>query len=173
MHELTLHLQQAGLFKDKLPHRSTMARWIRAALELDGEFTVRFVDEEEGRELNRQFRRKDYATNVLTFDYQREPVVMADIVICPAVLERQAAEQQKPLRDHLAHLLIHGVLHAQGYDHLDDEGGKVDTALIFQRRLPIAFQQFLRSCVERIRYVQKHVQRKIICQPWRFDCAYQ
>ena len=113
MHELTLHLQQAGLFKDKLPHRSTMARWIRAALELDGEFTVRFVDEEEGRELNHQFRRKDYATNVLTFDYQREPVVMADIVICPAVLERQAAEQQKPLRDHLAHLLIHGVLHAQ------------------------------------------------------------
>ena len=98
MHELTLHLQQAGLFKDKLPHRSTMARWIRAALELDGEFTVRFVDEEEGRELNHQFRRKDYATNVLTFDYQREPVVMADIVICPAVLERQAAEQQKPLR---------------------------------------------------------------------------
>lgn len=72
-----------------------MARWIRAALELDGEFTVRFVDEEEGRELNHQFRRKDYATNVLTFDYQREPVVMADIVICPAVLERQAAEQQK------------------------------------------------------------------------------
>ena len=71
MHELTLHLQQAGLFKDKLPHRSTMARWIRAALELDGEFTVRFVDEEEGRELNHQFRRKDYATNVLTFDYQR------------------------------------------------------------------------------------------------------
>ena len=110
MHELTLHLQQAGLFKDKLPHRSTMARWIRAALELDGEFTVRFVD---------------YATNVLTFDYQREPVVMADIVICPAVLERQAAEQQKPLRDHLAHLLIHGVLHAQGYDHLDDEEAEV------------------------------------------------
>ena len=125
MHELTLHLQQAGLFKDKLPHRSTMARWIRAALELDGEFTVRFVDEEEGRELNHQFRRKDYATNVLTFDYQREPVVMADIVICPAVLERQAAEQQKPLRDHLAHLLIHGVLHAQGYDHLDDEEAEV------------------------------------------------
>ena len=111
MHELTLHLQQAGLFKDKLPHRSTMARWIRAALELDGEFTVRFVDEEEGRELNHQFRRKDYATNVLTF--------------CPAVLERQAAEQQKPLRDHLAHLLIHGVLHAQGYDHLDDEEAEV------------------------------------------------
>ena len=125
MHELTLHLQQAGLFKDKLPHRSTMARWIRAALELDGEFTVRFVDEEEGRELNHQFRRKDYVTNVLTFDYQREPVVMADIVICPAVLERQAAEQQKPLRDHLAHLLIHGVLHAQGYDHLDDEEAEV------------------------------------------------
>ena len=121
MHELTLHLQQAGMFKGKLPHRETMARWMKAALEIDGEFTVRFVDEEEGRALNSQFRRKDYATNVLTFDYQREPVVMADIVICPAVLERQALEQNKPFRDHLAHLLVHGVLHAQGYDHLNDE----------------------------------------------------
>ena len=81
------------IVQDTLPHRSTMARWIRAALKLRQEnSTVHFVD--EGRELNHQFRRKDYATNVLTFDYQREPVVMADIVICPAVLERQAAEQQ-------------------------------------------------------------------------------
>ena len=75
---LTLHLQQAGLFE--LPHRSTMARWMRAALEgHDGEFTVRFVLEDEGRELNHQYRRKDYATNVLTFDYTREPVVTADM----------------------------------------------------------------------------------------------
>ena len=125
MPELTLHLQQASLFKDKLPHRSTMARLMRAALERDGEFTVRFVDEEEGRALNSQYRHKDYATNVLTFDYTREPVVTADIVICPAVLERQAKEQNKPLRDHLAHLLVHGVLHAQGYDHLNDEEAEV------------------------------------------------
>ena len=102
-----------------------MARWMRAALERDGEFTVRFVDEEEGRELNRQYRRKDYATNVLTFDYTREPVVTADIVICPAVLERQAREQGKPFVDHLAHLLVHGVLHAQGYDHLNEEEAEV------------------------------------------------
>lgn len=121
--ELTLHLQQAGLFK--LPGRPRMARWMRAALERDGEFTVRFVDEEEGRELNSQYRRKDYATNVLTFDYTREPVVTADIVICPAVLERQAREQDKPFVDHLAHLLVHGVLHAQGYDHLNEEEAEV------------------------------------------------
>lgn len=121
--ELTLHLQQAGLFK--LPGRTRMARWMRAALERDGEFTVRFVDEEEGRMLNSQYRHKDYATNVLTFDYTREPVVTADIVICPAVLERQAAEQDKPFVDHLAHLLVHGVLHAQGYDHLNEEEAEV------------------------------------------------
>lgn len=119
--ELTLHLQQAAMFRDQLPDRKVMARWMRAALEHPGEFTVRFVDEEEGRMLNSQYRGKDYATNVLTFDYTREPVVTADIVICPAVLERQAAEQEKPFRDHLAHLLVHGVLHAEGYDHLDDE----------------------------------------------------
>lgn len=136
---LTLHLQQAGLFK--LPGRARMARWMRAALEGDGEFTVRFVDEEEGRMLNSQYRHKDYATNVLTFEYPAEtmveeafageadvgtePVVRADIVICPAVLERQAIEQGKPFVDHLAHLLVHGVLHAQGYDHLNEEEAEV------------------------------------------------
>ena len=125
MAEVTLHLQQAGMFKEVLPHRSVMARWMRRALERDGEFTVRFVDEEEGRELNSNYRHKDYATNVLTFDYTKEPVVTADIVICPAVLERQAREQEKPFRDHLAHLLVHGVLHAQGYDHLTDEEAEV------------------------------------------------
>lgn len=120
--QLTLHLQQAGLFK-MLPSRARMARWMRAALECNGEFTVRFVDEEEGRMLNNQYRHKDYATNVLTFEYPEldDGGVMSDIVICPAVLERQAAEQNKPFVDHLAHLLVHGVLHAQGYDHLNEE----------------------------------------------------
>lgn len=120
--KLTLHLQQAGLFK-MLPSRARMARWMRAALECSGEFTVRFVDEEEGRMLNNQYRHKDYATNVLTFEYPEldDGGVMSDIVICPAVLERQAAEQNKPFVDHLAHLLVHGVLHAQGYDHLNEE----------------------------------------------------
>lgn len=136
--KLTLHLQQAGLFK-MLPSRARMARWMRAALECNGEFTVRFVDEEEGRMLNNQYRHKDYATNVLTFEFPQElemvgdadaeepqePLVMADIVICPAVLERQAVEQNKPFVDHLAHLLVHGVLHAQGYDHLNEEEAEV------------------------------------------------
>ncbi|RYY61701.1 MAG: rRNA maturation RNase YbeY [Comamonadaceae bacterium] len=87
------------------------------ALQRPGEIAVRIVGEDEGRALNRQYRRKDYATNVLTFDYTREPVVMADLVLCGPVLEREAREQGKPLRDHYAHLLVHGTLHAQGYDH--------------------------------------------------------
>jgi probable rRNA maturation factor len=67
--------------------------------------------------LNREYRRKDYATNVLTFDYAREPVVSADLVLCAPVVEREAREQGKTLEAHYAHLLVHGALHAQGYDH--------------------------------------------------------
>ena len=78
---------------------------------------MRIVGEEEGAALNLQYRGKDYATNVLTFDYEREPVVMADLVLCGPVVEREAREQRKPLQDHYAHLLVHGTLHAQGYDH--------------------------------------------------------
>ncbi|MES2091904.1 MAG: rRNA maturation RNase YbeY [Pseudomonadota bacterium] len=114
---LTLSLQFADkTHRDQLP-RHKVARWIRAALELDGEITVRIVGEEEGRSLNRDFRKKDYATNVLTFDYTHEPVVMADLVICAPVIEREAQEQGKPLEAHYAHMLVHGTLHAQGYDH--------------------------------------------------------
>ena len=103
-------------------HRSVLARhrvmrWIRAALHAPGEITVRVVDEEEGRRLNREFRGKDYATNVLTFDYAREPVVCADLVLCAPVVEREAAEAGIPLQAHYAHLLVHGALHAQGHDH--------------------------------------------------------
>jgi probable rRNA maturation factor len=78
---------------------------------------VRIVGEAEGRALNAQYRRKDYATNVLTFDYTVEPVVSADLVLCGPVVEREAREQGKTLEAHYAHLLVHGTLHAQGYDH--------------------------------------------------------
>ena len=67
--------------------------------------------------MNREFRQKDYATNVLTFDYSKEPFVLADLVLCAPVVEREAHEQGKTLREHYAHLLVHGVLHAQGWDH--------------------------------------------------------
>jgi probable rRNA maturation factor len=93
-------------------------RWLRAALERPAELTVRIVDAVEGRALNRDFRDRDYATNVLTFDYQREPVVVADIVLCAPVVADEASVQGKELQAHYAHLLVHGALHAQGFDHV-------------------------------------------------------
>lgn len=97
--------------------RAKVTRWLRHALDADAEITVRIVGAEEGQRLNREFRHKDYATNVLTFDYQREPLVMADLALCAPVIEREAKAQRKPLADHYAHLLIHGALHAQGWEH--------------------------------------------------------
>jgi len=115
---LSLSLQ----FADK-SHRDTLARhkvarWLKASLDTDAEFAVRIVGEEEGRALNKDFRKKDYATNVLTFDYAQEPVVMADLIICAPVIEREAQEQGKTLEAHYAHMLVHGALHAQGWDHM-------------------------------------------------------
>lgn len=115
---LSLSLQFADKrHKDALP-RHKVARWIKAALEADAEIAVRLVDAEEGQALNRDFRKKDYATNVLTFDYAQEPVVMADLIICAPVIEQEAQEQGKTLEAHYAHMLVHGTLHAQGWDHL-------------------------------------------------------
>ena len=82
---------------------------------------MRIVDAEEGQQLNREFRGKDYATNVLTFDYAQSPVVMADLVLCAPVVAREAKENRKTLADHYAHLLVHGTLHAQGWDHETSE----------------------------------------------------
>jgi probable rRNA maturation factor len=107
--------------------RQKIRRWVQAALLAPAELTIRFVDAEEGRVLNRDYRAKDYATNVLTFAYNEgedigddEPT-RADIILCTDVLEQEAAEQKKTLEEHTAHLIVHGVLHAQGYDHDDDE----------------------------------------------------
>ncbi|PND39504.1 rRNA maturation RNase YbeY [Paucibacter aquatile] len=119
--ELSLSLQFADPRHKALLPRHKVARWIRSALELPGEITVRIVDAEEGRQLNREFRSKDYATNVLTFDYSHEPVVTADLVICAEVVEREAKEAGLDLAAHYAHMLVHGTLHAQGYDHEEDD----------------------------------------------------
>ena len=113
---------QFGEFPGAARHRAVLkraqaARWMAAALARPGEIAVRIVGEDEGRALNRQYRGKDYATNVLTFDYSRAPVVSADLVLCAPVVEREAREQGKELGAHYAHLLVHGTLHAQGYDH--------------------------------------------------------
>lgn len=122
---LSLSLQFAR-FDNAAAHRAVLprhkvARWIRHALASDGEITVRIVDAEEGQQLNRDYRHKDYATNVLTFDYTQEPVVTADLVLCAPVVEREAREQNKTLEEHYAHLLVHGALHAQGWDHETSE----------------------------------------------------
>ena len=115
--------------------RHLVAKWIRHALQVDADITVRIVDAIEGQALNREYRHKDYATNVLTFTYTTSPVVMpaamrepepapgasqpvhADLVLCAPVVAREAREQKKTLQAHYAHLLVHGTLHAQGFDH--------------------------------------------------------
>ena len=118
--ELRLSLQFADPAHRALLPRHKVARWVRAGLELPAQITVRIVGEEEGRALNREYRHKDYATNVLTFDYVQEPEIEADLVLCAPVVEREAREQRRDIAAHYAHLLVHGTLHAQGYDHEDD-----------------------------------------------------
>ncbi len=114
---------------DALPDRAQIRRWALAALETDVQATIRFVAAREGRRLNHDFRNKDYATNVLSFVYETDPV-MGDLVVCLPVVKREAKEQKKPLKAHLAHMIVHGMLHLQGYDH---ETG-LDEAEIMEQR---------------------------------------
>lgn len=135
---LSLSLQFGDL-KDATRHRAalprhTVIRCIRHALAADAEITVRVVGEVEGRALNQSFRGKDYATNVLTFDYATEPVVMADLVLCAPVVAREAKALKKPLAAHYAHLLVHGTLHAQGWDH---ETGEEDAEAMEAREIEV------------------------------------
>jgi len=144
MAKLSLSIQYADALHDwsaTLP-RPLLRRWVKAALQQDANLTLRFVDEDEGRALNRDYRGKDYATNVLTFAYNDlddadgddlpEEVraalaqihgeqIEADIILCGSVLQREAAEQGKTLIERAAHLVVHGVLHAQGFDHIEDD----------------------------------------------------
>lgn len=116
---LALNVQYA-VGARRLPDRAALRRWARAALEDDATITVRFVGRREGRTLNRRFRGRDYATNVLTFVLRETPPYEADLVLCAPVVAEEARAQGKSLSAHYAHLLVHGVLHLQGYDH-DDE----------------------------------------------------
>jgi probable rRNA maturation factor len=146
---LALSVQHEPGAGDCPADRAQLRRWALAALDRDAELTLRFVGAREGRALNAQFRGRDHATNVLTFAYDAQGdaprrsgdgPVQADIVICLPVLVREARAQKKPLREHLAHLVIHGVLHAQGMDHEDEEDAREmearETALL--RRFRIA-----------------------------------
>ncbi|HEU5294050.1 MAG TPA: rRNA maturation RNase YbeY [Burkholderiaceae bacterium] len=114
---LRLSLQFADPSHRALLARHRVRRWLRASLSRPAELTVRIVGADEGRALNRQYRRRDYATNVLTFSYQQQPVVVADLVLAAPVVEHEAREQRIDLTAHYAHLLVHGALHAQGMDH--------------------------------------------------------
>jgi len=119
--QLQLSLQFADIpytarHRAALP-RHAVRRYLRHALAHDAEITVRIVGEDEGLALNSSYRKKKYATNVLTFDYAQAPLVMADLVLCAPVIAKEAKEQGKTLTAHYAHLLVHGCLHAQGWDH--------------------------------------------------------
>ena len=114
---LQLSLQFADPRHRALLPRHRVLRWVRAALQAQGEITVRIVGAEEGLALNQSYRCKAYATNVLSFVYAQEPLVQADLVICASVVEVEAAELGIGIEAHYAHLLVHGTLHAQGYDH--------------------------------------------------------
>ena len=134
---LSLSIQRASR-ADGLPATSTLRRWISRALFRDAEMTVRFVGAAEGRALNRQYRGRDTATNVLTFVYDgvyndgpagSNGPVIGDLVLCVPVLQREAREQKKTLRAHCVHLVVHGTLHLQGYDHENDKDARVMEAL--------------------------------------------
>lgn len=99
-----------------LPSEARLKRWAKAAASANAQLNIRIVNAAEGRTLNREFRNRDYATNVLTFPYGAKPPE-ADIVLCAQVVAREAREQGKTLEAHYAHLVVHGVLHAHGHDH--------------------------------------------------------
>ena len=148
--KLNLSVQYADSTHDwqSILSRPLLRRWVKAALQQDARLTLRFVDEVEGRELNHTYRGKDYATNVLTFAYndsdefddlpeevceqlteQMGGMIEADIILCGAVLAREAKEQNKTILAHTAHLVVHGVLHAQGFDHIDDDEAEMMESL--------------------------------------------
>lgn len=120
VHKLSLTTQYATSAKH-LPERHQFRRWVQAALQHDVQITLRIVDENEGRYLNKSFRGKDRATNVLTFVYDNELPVYGDIIICAPVVVKEARKQRKNVMEHYAHLTIHAVLHLQGYEHEQEE----------------------------------------------------
>lgn len=111
---------QYAVAADTLPKPSALRRWARAALERDAAVALRFVGTRESRSLNARYRGKGQATNVLTFVYDDVLPLTGDLVLCAPILRREARAQRKPLADHCAHLVVHGMLHLQGYDHDSD-----------------------------------------------------
>lgn len=141
--KLSLSVQYASTASN-LPTRAQLRRWIKRALQRDVRMTLRIVDEAEGRELNKNYRNKDYATNVLTFVYDSAEAHCGDVVICAPVVEKEASAQHKGLPAHYAHLTIHATLHLQGYDHENDTGAAqmeaLETALMLKLHYPDPYQ---------------------------------
>lgn len=119
LRRLNLSVQYA-LEAEDLPTRQQLRTWIQAVERGAAQIGVRLVDNAEGRLLNAQYRGKDYPTNVLSFPYATAPALQGDLVLCWPVVAREAAEQGKPVEAHAAHLVVHGVLHLQGWEH-DEE----------------------------------------------------
>jgi probable rRNA maturation factor len=149
-HKLSLAVQYA-CDAQIMPTRAQLRRWVKSALQRDARMTLRIVDEAEGRELNKNYRGKDYATNVLTFVYDDADMlpgdagfICGDAVICAPVVEREAAAQHKELLAHYAHLAIHAALHLQGHDHINDidaaEMEALETALMLKLHYPDPYQ---------------------------------
>ena len=108
---------------------TAIKKWVKATTKCDGLLTLRFVNATEGKKLNFAFRKKNYATNVLTFPYElSKNTLVADMIFCLPVIQKEAKEQHKTLKAHLAHLIVHGCLHAQGFDHeLDKDAKKMES----------------------------------------------
>lgn len=136
---LKLSLQFADTSHRALLPRHHVQRWLRAALPGPAHITVRIVGKEEGQALNRDYRQQDHATNVLTFDYEREPVVIADLVLCAPVVAAQALAQGISITAHYAHLLVHGALHARGFDHQSKAQARLMEGLETQLLLHLGF----------------------------------
>ena len=128
-----------------LPAAATLRRWVRAAADRDAAVTLRFVGRREARKLNADYRGRDYATNVLAFVYDEPARIEGDIVLCAPVLRHEAREQRKPLADHCAHLVVHGMLHLQGYDHDTDRAARAmearETAVLAALRVPDPYRR--------------------------------
>lgn len=120
MPKLAMSVQYATESNNSVPSEKQFRKWARTTLRVDTEATLRIVDEEEGRALNRDYRGKDYATNVLTFPLTEDPWLIGDIILCAPVVEKEAQEQGISLEAHYAHLTVHGILHMHGYDHEEE-----------------------------------------------------
>ena len=119
---------QSSVDSNGIPSRAELRYVAQSTLDRDASVTIRFVDGREGRALNRRYRGRDHATNVLTFVYDDEVSLAGDIVLCVPVVVREARAQRKTLRAHFAHLVIHGMLHLQGYDHeRDDDAARMES----------------------------------------------